>query len=109
MPPRYAAGLTPTSEAVGRRRAVAVADHDVGVTVEPVADAAHRADDVLVAAELGAQAPDVHVDGALAGSLIVGRALPERRDELGALDRAALAQHQVLQQLELLEREGGGL
>ena len=35
--------------------------------------------------------------------------LPERRDELGALDRAALAQHEVLQQLELLEGEGGRL
>ena len=30
-------------------------------------------------------------------------------DELGALDRAALAQHEVLQQLELLEGERGGL
>ena len=30
-------------------------------------------------------------------------------DELGALDRAALAQHEVLQQLELLEGEGGRL
>src|SRR5690606_9924749 len=87
------------SEAVGRGGAVAEADRDVGVTVEAVADAADGAHDVLVAAELGAQAAHVHVDGALTGGVLIGRGLPQRGDELGALDGAALTQHQVLQQL----------
>ena len=50
------------SEAVGRRGAVAVADDDVGVTVEAVADPTHGAHDVFVPAQLGAQAPHVHDD-----------------------------------------------
>ena len=47
----------------------------------------------------------MHVDRALAGHLVAVGVAPQRRHQLGALDRAALAQHEVLQQLELLEGE----
>lgn len=71
---------------------MAVADDDVGVPVEAVSDAAHGADDVLVATELRAEATHVDVDGALTGSLVV-LCLPEGGDQFAALDGAALAEH----------------
>ena len=49
----------------------------------------------------------MHVDGALARGLVVG--VPQVVDELVAVDGAALAEHEVLQQLELLVGEAGGL
>src|SRR5699024_7018447 len=76
------------SDAVGRRGARAVADRDVGVSVEAVADSAHGAHDVFVSPELRAEAAHVHVDRALAGGAFVA-GLPQGSDEFGALDGAA--------------------
>ena len=50
----------------------------LGVAGEAVADVAHRLDQLLVLrAELGAQAPDVHVDGAGAAVVVVAPQLAE--------------------------------
>jgi len=49
----------------------------------------------------------VHVDRALARGLVVG--VPQVVDELVAVDRAALVEHEELQQLELLVGEACGL
>ena len=84
---------------------MAVADDDVGVTVEAVADAAYGSHDVLVPAELRAKAAYVHIDRALSRHLAVIGTLPERGDQLRPLDRATFAQHEVLEKLEFRERE----
>src|SRR5690606_5903048 len=74
--------------------------------VEPVADVAHRADQLLVLrAELGAQAPHVHVHGAGAAVVVVA---PDLLEQLGAGEHAARVLHEVLEELELLVREVDG-
>ena len=93
-------------EDVGARRR-GLQDRDVGVPIEAVAGSAHGAHDVLVLRELDAKASDVHVDRALVRDLLNGSVAPQRLDDLLTGHGAALAQDEVLQQLELLEGERG--
>ena len=53
------------------RGSVRLADRDVGVAVEAVANTANGANDVFVVTELAAQSADVYVDGALVGHVVV--------------------------------------
>src|SRR5665811_1354269 len=71
--------------------------------VEPVADVAHRADELFVLrTELRAQPAHVDIDGAGAPVVVVS---PDLLQQLGAGEHADRVLHEVLDQLELLVGE----
>lgn len=75
--------------------------------VETVADVAHGTDQMFVfAAQLGAQATDVHVDGTGAAVIVVS---PHLLQELRAREHTAGMLHQILQQFESLYARSMGL
>src|SRR3954452_4724577 len=98
---RAAAAPEGRGSPAGRRDALAL----VLVHVEAVADVAHGTDQALEVAELGAQPPHVHVDGAGAAEVVVA---PHLREQLLPGEDPGRVRGEEAQQLELLEGEVEG-
>ena len=81
-------------------------DNNFGVLVEAVTLAADGAYSVGEAAQFGAEAADVDVDGALVGHFL--GVAPQTLEQFIAADRTGAVFHQVIQEFEFLEGQVQG-